>query len=81
MISKLAVKWVALVSLAAFCPAFLGAGKAEGLPLTNISQIRALPAAELEKQPRVRLEAAVTLYVPTRLHLWVQDGQDVRIQF
>src|SRR5262249_44374524 len=67
----LAPVWLVTITAAAFA-----APENSGATLTNIAQIRALADADMERQPEARFEAIVSLYVPSRSYLWVQDEHD-----
>src|SRR5262245_61809090 len=76
MISKNAAKLTALVWAAASFLATPASGGESSLLLTNIGRIRTLTPAEIQAQPAVRIEAVVTLHVPARARLWIQDHND-----
>src|SRR5215471_304621 len=67
----LAPVWLVTITLAAFA-----APQNPSATLTSIAQIRALSDADMEQQPEARFEAVVSLYVPSRSYLWVQDEHD-----
>ena len=64
-----------VVASAAFCPAVVAADDEPQVTLTNITQVRALTTADLAQRPRVQLDAIVTLSLPGRASLWIQDDQ------
>lgn len=66
----------AVVASVAFCRVVSAANDDEApLTLTNLSQVRALTASDLAQRPHVQLDAVVTLSLPNRSYLWIQDGQ------